>query len=167
MKRKRGDILIALLSLADIIVLINMAQLLPKGAVSIAIYSFDFLVVVLIIFSFCRRMKESGRWKKFLFRNWYEFPGMIPIVVFALAGQCSAIYDRFITVGVMLRVLAITYLIKLSRSLEEKSRERTVDLQVVYNNLSLCTKETYLLKIHEEINYPISGNFGSLIYRLD
>jgi len=92
---------------------------------------------------------------------------MIPIVVFALAGQCSAIYDRFITVGVMLRVLAITYLIKLSRSLEEKSRERTVDLQVVYNNLSLCTKETYLLKIHEEINYPTSGNFGSLIYRLE
>ena len=92
---------------------------------------------------------------------------MIPIVVFALAGQGSAIYDGFITVGVMLRVLAITYLIKLSRSLEEKSRERTVDLQVVYNNLSLCTKETYLLKIHEEINYPTSGNFGSLIYRLD
>jgi voltage-gated potassium channel len=122
MKRKRGDILIALLSLADIIVLINMAQLLPKGAVSIAIYSFDFLVVVLIMFSFCRRMKESGQWKKFLSRNWYEFPGMIPIVVFALAGQGSAIYDGFITVGVMLRVLAIIYLIKLSRSLEEKSR---------------------------------------------
>jgi hypothetical protein len=38
---------------------------------------------------------------------------------------------------------------------------------VVYNNLSLCTKETYLLKIHEEINYSTSGNFGSLIYRLD
>jgi voltage-gated potassium channel len=77
-----------------------MAQFLPKGAVSISIYSFDFSVV-LIVFSFCRRMKESDQWKKFLFRNWYEFPGMIPIVVFALAGQGSAIYDGFITIGVI------------------------------------------------------------------
>jgi hypothetical protein len=32
MKRERGDVLIVLLSLAAIVVLINMAQLLPKGA---------------------------------------------------------------------------------------------------------------------------------------
>jgi uncharacterized membrane protein len=122
MKRKRAEILLGLLGLADIVLLTNMVHLLPKGAGSIAIYSFDFLVVALIIFSFCRRMKESGQWKKFLFRNWYEIPGMIPIVVFALAGQGSAIYDGFITVGVMLRLLAIIYVIKLSRSVEEKSR---------------------------------------------
>ena|SRR5688500_16799377 len=67
-------------------------------------------------------MKESNQPKKFLIRNWYEIPGMIPIIVFALAGQGSAIYDGFITVGVMLRVLAIIYLIKLSRSIEDKSR---------------------------------------------
>lgn len=57
-----------------------------------------------------------------MFNNWYEIPGMIPIVIFALAAQSSAISDGFITVGVMLRVLAIIYVIKLSRSLEEKSR---------------------------------------------
>jgi ligand-gated ion channel len=122
MKRKKGDILIGLLSLADIVLLINMVQYSPKGAASIAIYSFDFLVVSLIIFSFCRRMRESSQWKKFLLRNWYEVPGMIPIIFFVLAGQSSTISDGFITVGVMLRVLAIIYVVKLSRSLEEKSR---------------------------------------------
>ena len=122
MNRKKGDFLIGILSLVDIVLLINMAQFLQKGTGSIAIYSFDFVVVALIIFSFCRRMKESGQWKRFLFGNWYEIPGMIPIVVFVLAGQGSAISDGFITVGVMLRVLAIIYVIKLSHSLEEKSR---------------------------------------------
>jgi voltage-gated potassium channel len=93
MKRKRGDVLIALLCLAEILVLINTVQiLLPRDAVSIAIFAFDFFVVTLIIFSFCRRMKDSGQWKKFLLRNWYEVPGMIPIVVFALAGLGSPIY---------------------------------------------------------------------------
>lgn len=122
MRRKKGDILIGLLSLADIVVLIGMSQLLPKATGSIAIYSFDFLVVALIIFSFCRRMKESKQWRRFLFRDWYELPGMIPIIVFALAAQGSDISDGYITVGVMLRVLAIIYVIKLSHSLEKKSR---------------------------------------------
>ena len=67
-------------------------------------------------------MKESQHWRRYLINNWYEIPGMIPIMVFALAGQSFGIYDGFITVGVMLRLLAILYLIKLSRSIEDKSR---------------------------------------------
>jgi len=119
---KRGEILIFILTLADLVVLIATSQLLLKDAVGIAIYSFDFFVVTLIIFSFCRRMKDSGRWKKFLFENWYEIPAMIPIVVFALAGQGSAVFDGYITVGIMFRALAIIHVIKLSHSLVEKSR---------------------------------------------
>ncbi|MFZ0895869.1 MAG: ion channel [Candidatus Nitrosopolaris sp.] len=67
-------------------------------------------------------MKESQQSRRFLFNNWYEIAGMIPIVVFALAGQRSDIFDGFIIMGVMLRLLAILYLIKLSRSIEDKSR---------------------------------------------
>jgi Ion transport protein len=122
MKRKRGDILIALLRLADIIVLVDMFQLLPTGPGSIGIYFFDTLVVALIAFSFCRKMKESKQWKRYLINNWYEIIGMIPIIVFALAAQNSDISDGFIAVGVILRVLAIIYVIKLSGSLQEKSR---------------------------------------------
>ncbi len=69
MKRERGDILIGILSLADIVLLINMVQFSPNGGASFAIYSFDFLVVALIIFSFCRRMKESNQRKIFLLWN--------------------------------------------------------------------------------------------------
>jgi len=77
---------------------------------------FDSLIVTLIIFSFCRRMKEFKQWRRFLFQNWYEIPGMIPIFFL------PSVSDGFITVGVILRVLAIIYIIKLSHSLEEKSR---------------------------------------------
>jgi voltage-gated potassium channel len=122
MERKRGDILIACLSLADIIVLIAMSTSLSTGVWNNLIYTFDTLVVAFIAFSFCRRMKESQRRRKYMFNNWYEILGMIPIVFFALAGQMSDNYDGFITVGIMLRLLAILYLIKLSRSIEDKSR---------------------------------------------
>jgi voltage-gated potassium channel len=83
MRRKRSDVLIAFLSLADIIVLV--ALLSSTGVANIGIYSFDTLVVALIAFSFCRRMKKSQQWRRFLFNNWYEIAGLIPIVVFALA----------------------------------------------------------------------------------
>ena len=122
MKRKIGPILIVLLCIVDIVVLVVMLVTLPTSPTRGIIYSFDFLVVSLIVLSFCRRMKESKQRKGFLFNNWYEIPGMIPIVVFALAAQGSDISDGILTVGVMLRGLAIIYVFKLSPTLEEKSK---------------------------------------------
>jgi voltage-gated potassium channel len=122
MKRNRGDALIGFLTLADIVVLIAMSTWHLTSAENILIYAFDTLVVALIAFSFCRRMKESQQWKRYIFNNWYEIVGMIPIVVLALAGQTSNDFNAFITLGAMLRVLAIIYVIRLSRSIEDKSR---------------------------------------------
>jgi voltage-gated potassium channel len=122
MKRKRGDVLIAFLSLADMVVLIAMSTWHSTGVENILIYTFDTLVVASIAFSFCRRIKESQQWKRYIFNNWYEIVGMIPIVVFVLAGQSSNDFNAFITLGTMLRVLAIIYVIRLSRSIEDKSR---------------------------------------------
>src|SRR5215467_12616165 len=122
MGRKKRDFLIGFLSLADLVVLIVMASSSPTEVEKVLIYSFDILVVVLIAFTFCIKMKESKQMGKYVLKNWYEIPGIIPIVIFALAGQGSNIYDGFITMGVMLRLLAIMYFIRLSRSLEDKSR---------------------------------------------
>ena len=122
MKRKIGPLLIVLLSIADLIVLVGMLLTLPTNATGGIIYSFDFLVVCLLAFSFCRRLKVSKHRKGFLFKYWYEIPGMIPIVVFALVAQGSDIPDGIITVGVMLRGLAMINAFKLSPNLEEKSK---------------------------------------------
>lgn len=47
---------------------------------------------------------------------------MIPIVVFALAGFIADDFDGFVTLCIILRLLAILYLVKLSRSIKAKSR---------------------------------------------
>jgi voltage-gated potassium channel len=122
MKRKIGSVLIVLLSVADIVILVGMLATLPTSSTTGIIYSFDFLVVGLIVLCFCQRMKKSKQRRGFLFKNWYEIPGMIPIVVFALAAQGSDISDGIITVGIMLRGFAIINAFKLSRTIEEKSK---------------------------------------------
>ena len=53
--------------------------------------------------------------------NWYELPAMIPIVIFALA-QSIDTYDGIITLVAIFRLLASIYVIRISRSLEDKSR---------------------------------------------
>ncbi len=122
MEGKKGDVLIGFLSLIDIVVLISMSISSTTGGWNYLVYAFDAIVVASIIFSFCRRLKESHQWKKYLFGNWYEIIGMIPIIFFALAGQISVDFDGYITLGIILRLLAILYLFKLSRSIENKSR---------------------------------------------
>ncbi|MPZ08056.1 MAG: hypothetical protein GEU26_16845 [Nitrososphaeraceae archaeon] len=122
LERKRGDILIGFASLVDITVLISMSASLSTGAWNYLVYAFDALVVAFIIFSYCRRLKESQQWRKYVIRSWYEILGMIPIVFFAFAGQLSNDYVGYITLGIMLRLLAILYVIRLSRSIENRSR---------------------------------------------
>lgn len=108
------------LSLADIAVLISMSTSLSTGTQNYIVCAFDALVV--IMFSYCRRLKESHNGRKHLIDSWYEILGMIPIVFFAIAGQLSNDYDGYITLGIMLRLLAILYLLRLSRSIENRSR---------------------------------------------
>jgi voltage-gated potassium channel len=122
MKRKIGSILIVLLGITDLILLVGMLFTLPTGAIMGIVYSVDFLVVGLMILNFYRRMKESKKARAYLYKNWYEIPGMIPIIVFVLAAQGSDISDGIITAGVMLRGLALINVLKLSSYLESKSK---------------------------------------------
>jgi voltage-gated potassium channel len=66
-------------------------------------------------------MKESHIGRKFVMNNWYELPAMIPIVIFASA-QSIDTYDGIITLLAIFRLLVIIYVIRMSRSLEDKSR---------------------------------------------
>ena len=88
----------------------------------IAIYFFDILFVALIAFSFSRRLKESQKRRKYLIGNWYELVGMVPIIVFALVGQSTNAIDGSVTLGTLLRLLAIIYVFKLSSTIEARSR---------------------------------------------
>jgi hypothetical protein len=83
------DVVMVLLTLADIIVIVIMYPLLPPRATkTLVVYIFDVLVVAVMAFGFYTRIRKSqqGRSRRmFILSNWYEFIAMIPIVVFALA----------------------------------------------------------------------------------
>jgi voltage-gated potassium channel len=170
LERKKGDILIGFLSLADIIVLISMSTQLTTGDWNYLVYAFDAIVVGFIIFSFCRRLKESHQWRKYLIGNWYEILGMIPIVFFALAGQIADDFDGYITLGIILRLLAILYLARLSRSIESKSRifgNRTV-LQIFILFFLTLTVSSFLFYRAErsDVNSEITSMGDALWWTL-
>ena len=170
MERKKGDIVIGFLSLVDITVLISMSTQLTTGSWNYIVYVFDAMVMAFIIFSFCRRLKESQQWKKHLVHHWYEILGMIPIVFFALAGQIADDFDGYITLGIILRLLAILYLLKLSRSIENKSRifgNRTVLQTFILFFLTLTISSFLFYKAeHSDVNSQITSMGDALWWTL-
>ena len=167
MERKRGDILIGFLSLADITVLISMSSSLASGTWNYLVYSFDAIVVAFIIFSFCRRLNESPKKKRYLLQNWYQIFGMIPIVFFALAGQVSNDHNGFITLGIALRLLAIIYLLKLSRSIEDKSRifanQTTLQIFILFFLILIVSSFFFYKAERSDVNSQIT-NMGDAIW---
>lgn len=49
----------------------------------LVIYVFDFIVVLLLVTDFCKRVKASPDKRKYIIRHWYEFPAMVPLVILA------------------------------------------------------------------------------------
>jgi voltage-gated potassium channel len=170
LEKKKGDIVIGFLSLVDITVLISMSTQLTTGGWNYIVYVFDAMVMAFIIFSFCRRLRESQQWKKHLIHHWYEILGMIPIVFFALAGQIADDFDGYITLGIILRLLAILYLLKLSRSIENKSRvfgNRTVLQIFILFFLTLTISSFLFYKAeHSDVNSQITSMGDALWWTL-
>jgi voltage-gated potassium channel len=111
--RKRGDIVIALLTLADIIVLVVMYPLLLLATETLLVYIFDVFVVAIMAFGFYTRMRKSQQGRRiFVLNNWYEMLAMIPIAVFAAARSFTT-HDDIIVVGIMFRALGVLYVFRL------------------------------------------------------
>jgi len=50
----------------------------------LALYLFDFVVVVILAFDFYIRMRASGQGWRFILKHWYEIPAMLPLFAFSL-----------------------------------------------------------------------------------
>jgi voltage-gated potassium channel len=117
--RKRGDIAIALLTLADIIVLVVMYPLLPRATETLVVYIFDAFVVAIMALAFYTRMRKSDQGRRiFILNNWYEILAMIPIAVFATARSFTT-HDDIIVVGIMFRALGVLYVLRLFRFIKD------------------------------------------------
>ena len=107
--------MVALLTFADIIVLVILYPLLSqRGAETVVIYIFDTFIGIIMGLGFYTRIRKSqqGRRRRYILNNWYEIPSMIPIAVFA-AAQSFTTHDDIIVVGIMFRALGVLYLLRL------------------------------------------------------
>jgi hypothetical protein len=143
--RKRGDIGIALLTLADIIVLVVMYPLLARAIETLVVYIFDAFVVAIMALGFYTRMTKSQQGRRiFILNNWYEILAMIPIALFAAARSFTT-HDDIIVVGIMFRALGVLYVLRLFRSIKDNltifGGNRT--LQVFINFFLALTVTTF------------------------
>src|SRR5919106_2825108 len=144
-----------------------MSTSLSSGSWNYLVYAFDTMVVAFIIFSFCRRLNESPQKKWYLLQNWYEIFGMLPIVFFALLGQISNDHNGFIILGIALRLLAIIYLLKLSRSIENKSRifgnQTTLQIFILFFLILIVSSFFFYKAERSDVNSQIT-NMGDAIW---
>lgn len=101
--------IVAVLTVASIIIVFS-EYLFPLSAEQIwAMYGFDLVVSLILAADFASRLKSSDTRLKFIIAHWYEFPAMIPLVVYASADSTSIIHG---TIGT-LRYLALFRLVRL------------------------------------------------------
>ena len=102
---------IAVLTVASIIIIFSEYLFpFPLNVEQIwAMYGFDLIVSLILAADFAYRLKSSDTRLKFVIAHWYEFPAMIPLVVYATADTTSIIQS---TIGT-LRYLALFRLVRL------------------------------------------------------
>lgn len=103
------NVTITVLTVASIIIIFS-EYLLPLDSSQIwTMYGFDLIVSIILAADFTSRLKSSDTKLKFIITHWYEFPAMIPLVVYGLTDSSSVIHS---TVG-SIRYLALFRLIRL------------------------------------------------------
>ncbi|MFN2435453.1 MAG: hypothetical protein ABR515_08795, partial [Nitrososphaeraceae archaeon] len=75
------ELFVAGITLMSVILIIYQYLEQPIGILLNIVYIFDLAVVVILIFDFYYRMKESKEGAKFVLKHAYELPAMIPLIV--------------------------------------------------------------------------------------
>jgi hypothetical protein len=78
-------------------------------------------------------------------------------VFLAIAGFIADDFDGFITLGIILRLLAILYPVKLSRSIDAESRifgNRAVLQIFIFFFLTLTVSSFYFIKLNNQTQTP-------------
>lgn len=102
------EIVVGLLTLLS--VGLALILYLPNIGIEVtnSIYIFDLVVVLVLVFDFCARVKLSGKGSKYILKHWYEIPAMLPLIVLA------RFEDAFV-IGAAVRSLRLIRLIRLLR----------------------------------------------------
>lgn len=122
-KKKIFELIMASLTLASVMLAV-LLYVVPLSENQItAIYTLDFIVVILLAADFYVRMKKSKQGFKFIIKNWYEIPAMLPLVLFTvletepLIGGALRTF-RLIRLFRLLRLLRVINLFRTAKHLK-------------------------------------------------
>lgn len=77
----------------------------------IAIYVFDTVVTVILIYDFCDRLNKSDSKKRFLRKHVYEIPALLPLIFFS----CIEYYSSIVALFRAMRLIRLLRLLRLLR----------------------------------------------------
>ena len=120
---KRLEVIIASLTIASVVVAVLLYTVPMSENQTSAIYIFNFIVVIILAADFCIRIKGSEQKLKYLRKNWYEIPAMIPLYAFGaieaepLIGGALRTF-RLIRLFRLLRLLRVINLFRTAKYLK-------------------------------------------------
>ncbi len=132
------DIIVASLTVISLVIVLIDYILTLSTIQKLAIYLFDLVVVILLAWDFSLRVKASSNRGRFILRHWYEFPAMLPLILYTVG-------DTSLFVGVIIHNLRIITLFRVIR---------------LYNLLSLIGGSEFILLAGFSIFAIVFGAIG-------
>jgi voltage-gated potassium channel len=120
---KKIELTIASLTIVSVVVAVLLYAVPLSENQTLAIYIFDFIVVIILAVDFYVRIRGSKKKLRYLRKNWYEIPAMIPLFAFAaieaeplIGGALRAF--RLIRMFRLLRLLRVINLFRTAKYLK-------------------------------------------------
>jgi voltage-gated potassium channel len=106
MDKKIKELILLVLTSASVIIILLQYLVSLTQFQTILIYTIDFIIVAILAFDFSIRARKAGNIWRFLAKNCYEIPAMLPIVAFIPFGSQGVI-------GAVFRILRMFRVIRL------------------------------------------------------
>ena len=116
-KTKIANMAVVVFTIASIIIIFATYLYPLSENQKWSMYSFDLFVTGMLAVDFYSRVKESDNRWKYIVAHWYEFPAMIPLIVYGFADTSSLIQStvqttRFIALFRLIRLYNLALMIK-------------------------------------------------------
>lgn len=82
-RSQKVEIAVGMVVVASLLSVIIYYSFTLQPNQELAVYVFDFAIVILLAVDFYYRLKASGEGSRFLVKHWYELPAFLPLLLFA------------------------------------------------------------------------------------
>ncbi|MGA7005935.1 MAG: ion channel [Nitrososphaeraceae archaeon] len=110
------DIIVAFLTVISLVIVMIDYILTLSASQKLTVYLFDLAVVICLAWDFSSRIKASSHKTSYILKHWYEFPAMLPLILYTVVDTSTFIGViihnlRFITFFRVIRLYNLLSLI--------------------------------------------------------